>query len=103
MLAKAKPIRDTCLLPRISTSHQKSAHKNSNNGGGDQLTTKFDELIRKMWNPGNFKGHVSPAEFMSAVSEASKKRFKCDQKATEAAFGGQADPCQFLAWLMGSI
>jgi U4/U6.U5 tri-snRNP-associated protein 2 len=28
------------------------------------LVTRFGELIRKMWNPKNFKGQVSPHEFM---------------------------------------
>jgi len=33
-----------------------------------------------MWNPVNFKGHVSPAEFMESVSISSKGKFKCDMK-----------------------
>jgi len=65
-----------------------------------------------MWNPKNFKGHVAPHEFMEAVSLASAQRFKRDdkpeksgksQKALEGGFGGQADPIQFLAWLLNNL
>ena len=34
---------------------------------GDQsfeLVTRFGELIRKLWNPKNFKAHVSPHEML---------------------------------------
>ena len=41
---------------------------------------KLAELIRKMWNPFNFKGHVSPTEFLEAISIASNSKFKCDIK-----------------------
>jgi len=57
-----------------------------------------------MWNPKNFKGHVSPYEFMEAVSLASGKRFRCDdQEAGKHLYGGQADPIQFLAWIFNAF
>ena len=41
---------------------------------------------------------------MEAVSVASQKRFRSDDRtAKEKGFGGQADPIQFLAWLLNSL
>ena len=37
---------------------------------------RLGELFRKLWNPRNFKSHVSPHEMLQAVSVLSKKRFK---------------------------
>ena len=51
----------------------------------------------------NFKGHVSPVEFMEAVSVASSGKFKCDIKSSEAKFGGTADPAQFLSWCLSTL
>lgn len=42
-----------------------------------------------MWNPKNFKGHVSPHELLLAIANASDKKFK---------IGEQKDPIQLLAW-----
>ena len=68
------------------------------------LSLRFSQLIKKLWNPYNFKGHVSPHEFMEAVSVASQKRFRSDDRQMkEKGFGGQADPLQFLAWLLNSL
>ena len=46
---------------------------------GDQmflLVTRFGELIRKLWNPRNFKAHVSPHEMLQAVVLCSKKKLQ---------------------------
>jgi U4/U6.U5 tri-snRNP-associated protein 2 len=51
-------------------------------------------LMRKIWNPKNFKGHVSPHELMQAVSLASEKKFK---------IGEQKDPSQFIAWFLNTL
>ena len=68
------------------------------------VSLRFSELIKKLWNPKNFKGHVSPHELLEAVSTASNTRFRCDDKYhKEAGFGGQADPIQFLAWLFNTL
>ncbi|QDZ24558.1 ubiquitin-specific protease domain-containing protein [Chloropicon primus] len=58
------------------------------------LLEKFGELCRKMWNPGNFKGQVSPLEFLLAVQERSKRRFRVDV---------QSDPVDFLTWLLNTL
>jgi len=55
----------------------------------DLLPRRFAELVRKIWNPKSFKGHVSPHEFMQAISLKSNKRFTIIQ---------QKDPLQLLAW-----
>ncbi len=34
--------------------------------GYSDLVKQFAELLRKMWNPRAFKGHVSPHEFIQA-------------------------------------
>ena len=67
------------------------------------VSIKLGELIRKFWNPVNFKGHVNPIEFIEAVSVASNGKFKCDIKSNEAKFGGQADPAQFLGWCLSTL
>ena len=58
------------------------------------LVEKFSELVKKMWNPRNFKGHVSPHEALQAVAVASDKKFRIDK---------QADPMGFMAWLLHTL
>ena len=53
---------------------------------GDQmflLVQRFGELIRKLWNPRNFKAHVSPHEMLQAVVLCSKKKFQITQQGME--------------------
>lgn len=40
------------------------------------LVQRFGELVRKLWNPRNFKAHVSPHEMLQAVVLWSKKKFQ---------------------------
>ena len=40
------------------------------------LVQRFGELLRKLWNPKNFKAHVSPHEMLQAVVLCSKKKFQ---------------------------
>lgn len=50
---------------------------------GDQaflLVQRFGELIRKLWNPCNFKAHVSPHEMLQAVVLCSKKKFQITEQ-----------------------
>ena len=87
LLSRAKPLRDICLLDNTNTGD----HSNSITSSDLRVlvSLKFNELIKKLWNPKNFKGHVSPHEFLEAVSIASNKRFKCDdQSHKNAGFGG---------------
>jgi U4/U6.U5 tri-snRNP-associated protein 2 len=63
-------------------------------GAGPLLTQRLAELMRKLWNPRAFKGHVAPNEFLLAVAAASGGRFSADR---------QADPVDFWAWLLNSL
>ena len=58
------------------------------------LVKRFGELVRKLWNPRNFKAHVSPHEMLQAVVKCSKKRFQITN---------QGDPVEFLAWFLNSL
>ena len=44
------------------------------------VVRRLGELFRKLWNPRNFKSHVSPHEMLQAVSTLSKKRFKITEQ-----------------------
>jgi len=58
------------------------------------LIVRFGELVRKIWNPRNFKSHVSPHEMLQAVVSCSKKRFQ---------FTVQGDPIEFLSWFLNAV
>ena len=104
LLARVQPLRDACLLSADETDSSKPASSTSSIDPKTLLSNHFSKLLKKLWNPFNFKGHVSPHEFMEAVSVASGKRFRCDDRQrSENQFGGQADPLQFLAWLLNSL
>ncbi|KAJ8325992.1 hypothetical protein BDV3_003845 [Batrachochytrium dendrobatidis] len=59
-----------------------------------ELVKRFGLLLRKMWNSRAFKGQVSPHELIQEISNVSDKRFK---------LGEQADPAQFLSWLINKL
>lgn len=50
------------------------------------LIKTFGELVRKLWNPRNFKAHVSPHEMLQAVVKCSKKRFQITKQSTTLLF-----------------
>jgi U4/U6.U5 tri-snRNP-associated protein 2 len=58
------------------------------------LVEAYGLLMRKMWNPKAFKGHVSPHEFIQQVMSASNKRFIPTK---------QSDPVEFIAWLLNKM
>lgn len=58
------------------------------------LTQRFGELIRKLWNPRNFKAHVSPHEMLQSIVLCSRKRFQITV---------QGDPLELLAWFLNSL
>ncbi|XP_043212765.1 U4/U6.U5 tri-snRNP-associated protein 2-like isoform X2 [Amphibalanus amphitrite] len=58
------------------------------------LVQRFGELVRKLWNPRNFKAHVSPHEMLQAVVLCSRKRFQ---------FTDQGDPVTFLSWFLNAL
>lgn len=71
-LCRVQPLRDFCLYYGV-TEHNLTTPKH-------QLVARFAELTKKIWNPKNFKGHVSPHELLQAISHASAKRFKIGEQ-----------------------
>jgi len=59
----------------------------------DPVLSSLAELIRKMYNPRNFKGLVSPHEFYQAIGRASGKKF----------YNTQQDPVALYSWLMNYL
>ncbi|KAL8096943.1 hypothetical protein AgCh_030140 [Apium graveolens] len=81
-LMRVTPLRNFFLIPE-NYAHSKSP-----------LVQRFGELTRKIWHARNFKGQVSPHEFLQAVMKASNKRFK---------IGSQSDPVEFMSWLLNKL
>ncbi|KAL2551865.1 Ubiquitin C-terminal hydrolase superfamily protein [Forsythia ovata] len=81
-LMRVTPLRNFFLIPE-NYQHSKSP-----------LVHRFGELTRKIWHARNFKGQVSPHEFLQAVMKASKKRFR---------IGAQSDPVEFMSWLLNTL
>ncbi|CAE7350260.1 Usp39 [Symbiodinium sp. CCMP2592] len=59
----------------------------------DPVLATISQLFRKMYNPRNFKGIVSPHEFYQAVGRVTQKKF----------YAKQMDPVAFFSWLMGYL
>lgn len=55
-LCRVKPLRDFCLFYPISEYNISNLKH--------LLVMRFAELVKKVWNPKNFKGHVSPHELL---------------------------------------
>ncbi|CAD7971168.1 unnamed protein product [Amoebophrya sp. A25] len=55
----------------------------------DQLVKSLADLIKKQYNPKNFKGLASPHEVFQAIGRASNKKF----------YGAQHDPVALISWL----
>ncbi|XP_010913189.1 uncharacterized protein [Elaeis guineensis] len=81
-LMRVTPLRNFFLIPE-NYQHNKSP-----------LVHRFGELTRKIWHARNFKGQVSPHEFLQAVMKASNKRFQ---------IGVQSDPVEFMSWLLNTL
>lgn len=81
-LMRVTPLRNFFLIPE-NYQHYRSP-----------LVHRFGELTRKIWHARNFKGQVSPHEFLQAVMKASKKRFR---------IGAQSDPVEFMSWLLNTL
>uniref|UniRef100_A0A8C7Z601 Ubiquitin carboxyl-terminal hydrolase 39 n=1 Tax=Oryzias sinensis TaxID=183150 RepID=A0A8C7Z601_9TELE len=58
------------------------------------LVQRFGELMRKLWNPRNFKAHVSPHEMLQAVVLCSKKNFQITK---------QGDAVDFMTWFLNAM
>ncbi|KAF6143596.1 hypothetical protein GIB67_012395 [Kingdonia uniflora] len=81
-LMRVTPLRDFFLIPE-NYQNCKSP-----------LVDRFGELTRKIWHARNFKGQVSPHEFLQAVMTASAKKFQ---------IGVQSNPVEFMSWLLHQL
>eukprot|EP01012_Entosiphon_sulcatum_P042139 TRINITY_DN5607_c0_g2_i1.p1 TRINITY_DN5607_c0_g2~~TRINITY_DN5607_c0_g2_i1.p1 ORF type:complete len:534 (+),score=137.86 TRINITY_DN5607_c0_g2_i1:23-1603(+) len=59
-----------------------------------ELARSFGELLRKIWNPKAFKGHVSPHELMQELTTRSNKKFQ---------IGVKSDPIELLQFLLNEL
>ncbi|KAH3863462.1 U4/U6.U5 tri-snRNP-associated protein 2-like [Dreissena polymorpha] len=76
---------------------QESNYKGIKRPPGDQMflvVQRFGELLRKLWNPRNFKAHVSPHEMLQSVVLCSKKRFQITS---------QGDALEFMSWFLNAL
>lgn len=88
-LTHVKPVRNFFLMEANYAKIKRPA--------GDSpftLVQRFGELMRKLWNPRNFKAHVSPHEMLQAVVLWSNKRFQIIE---------QGDPIDFLTWFLHEL
>ncbi|XP_064633656.1 ubiquitin carboxyl-terminal hydrolase 39-like [Lineus longissimus] len=88
-LSHVTPLRDYFL--------REENYKSIKRPPGDQaviLVQRFGELIRKLWNPRNFKAHVSPHEMLQAIVLCSKKRFQITN---------QGDPIDVMSWFLNAL
>lgn len=81
-LMRVTPLRNFFLIPENYLNSK------------SPLVHRFGELTRKIWHSRNFKGQVSPHEFLQAVMKASNKRFQ---------IGVQSDPVEFMSWLLNTL
>ncbi|KAJ9446610.1 putative mRNA-splicing protein ubp10 [Diplonema papillatum] len=71
----------------MTFSYKKEAHRSP-------LRDSFSELCRKVWNPYNYVGQVSPRSFVEVVSKLSGGKYR---------IAASADPQQFLHFLLGQL
>ena len=84
-LCRVKPVRNFFLsLPNNPVTFGKIKSRS---------TLLFSELMRKMWNPRNFKNHVSPQEFVQSIMQ-NNNQFKLGEK---------IDPVQFFTWFLNFL
>jgi U4/U6.U5 tri-snRNP-associated protein 2 len=82
IFARVPPVRDF-FLNASNYRHNRS-----------KLVQWTGVLLRKIWHPKQFKGQVSPHDFMQAVTLQSDKRFLIEK---------QGDPTIFLSWLLNAL
>ena len=85
---RIKDLRDFFLFYDESTTISEKDRSKT------QTSMRLAEQFRKIWNPINFKSHVSSHELLQAISQKSNKRFR---------IGQQSDPIQFLIWFINTI
>lgn len=88
-LSHVKPLRDFFLM-----EENYAKIKRPPGDSAFYLVQRFGELMRKLWNPRNFKAHVSPHEMLQAVVLWSNKKFQIIE---------QGDPIDFLTWFLNEL
>jgi len=81
-LVRIRPLRNFFIDP------------NNYKGNSSPLINAFGELVRKYFNPRNFKAHVSPHELLQVISILSEKQFQS---------GVVTDPFNFCAWFVNKL
>lgn len=76
LISHVKPLRNYLLL-----------HPNSES----PIVSALSQITRRIWNSRAFKNHVSPHELVNLAEKLSQGKFSANF---------QADPCQFLVWLL---
>lgn len=90
LIAHVRPLRDFFLCGRGAPTSPSPLVSDS----GTPVSSSLGRLIRRLWNRSAFKGHVSPHEFVNAISAASLHRFVSTI---------QADPIDLLGWLLNQL
>ncbi|KAG8224993.1 hypothetical protein J437_LFUL006004 [Ladona fulva] len=67
------------------------------------ILQRFGELMRKLWNPRNFKAHVSPHEMLQAVVLWSRKKFQFTEQGNIFLKALEGDPIEFLSWFLNAL
>ena len=60
----------------------------------DPVLSKFGNFYKKLWNPKQFKGCISPHEVMQQMTDRSNKFYK---------IGKKSDPVNYLMWLLDNL
>eukprot|EP00747_Dinoflagellata_sp_TGD_P145267 gnl/TRDRNA2_/TRDRNA2_176573_c1_seq2.p1 gnl/TRDRNA2_/TRDRNA2_176573_c1~~gnl/TRDRNA2_/TRDRNA2_176573_c1_seq2.p1 ORF type:complete len:389 (-),score=-22.00 gnl/TRDRNA2_/TRDRNA2_176573_c1_seq2:171-1337(-) len=82
IIARVRPLRDFFL--KKNTYCEKSS----------LLLRRTGELLKRIWNPRQFKGQVSPHEFLRAVMSESQQKFTIEK---------EGDPVLFFLWLLNTF
>ncbi|XP_049848908.1 U4/U6.U5 tri-snRNP-associated protein 2-like [Schistocerca gregaria] len=81
-------------LPKVRNFFFKQSNYCHPDYKATELISRFGILIRKLWNPHNWRSHISPHEFIQELSLRSKRKF---------AIGLHGDPLEFYVWLVNVL
>ena len=94
-LARVGPLRRALLLREEDELNARRGHRQTS------LFSALANLMKKMWNAKNFKGHSSQHEFLQAVRKQSKEMFGGVKASKTAAT--RPDAMQFLRWMLNEL
>ncbi|KAF3920579.1 hypothetical protein ABW21_db0200846 [Orbilia brochopaga] len=99
-LAHVTPLRNFMMLEDLSSRPELgeypvlTPHSPAITDKSFSLAQRFSILVRKIWNPRAFRGHVSPHELLQEISLRSSKKFTLTT---------QSDPIDFLSWFINNL